>query len=469
MAIALPVIMSLHNHQEHHPPQKRFLRKELNWDALLKSIRIEFGKVPDGRSENQSIELQDALMTGLAVFSLKSPSLLAFDQQRQVNYPSLCRIFGIDQIPCDSSLRTILDPIDPRDLRRAFTKIFAKIQRGKALEHMAYLDGHYLLSGDGTGFFYSTKLKNDSCLVKAGKQNRTTYHQSFYGAALVHPDFKEVIPFAPEFITRKDGQTKNDCEREASKRFLVDFRREHPHLPVIMIEDGLSSNGPHIRELKAHNMRFILGAKENDHTYLFEQAQEAEASGRSTNLTMADLSNPRVRHNLFFVNNLQLNKSHPDIRVNFLEYWEIHLDKDGNEIRKKQKHFSWVTDLEISEENVFQIMRGGRARWKIENETFNTLKNQGYKLEHNYGLGKQNLSRVFVTLTLLAFLVDQTLQLCCALYQAALRACTRKIRLFEEIRSGVLSCFVDFDSMEEILEKIHAAWSRAGKTKTALK
>jgi hypothetical protein len=34
-------------------------------------------------------------------------------------------------------------------------------------------------------------------------------------------------------------------------------------------------------------------------------------------------------------------------------------------------------------------MRGGRARWKIENETFNTLKNQGYNFEHNYGLGEK--------------------------------------------------------------------------------
>ena len=74
----------------------------------------------------------------------------------------------------------------------------------------------------------------------------------------------------------------------------------------------------------------------------------------------------------------------------------------------------------VNKRNVFRLMRGGRARWKIENETFNTLKNQGYNFEHNYGHGEQNLSVVFAMLMMLAFLVDQTQQLCCALFRAAL-------------------------------------------------
>ena len=79
-------------------------------------------------------------------------------------------------------------------------------------------------------------------------------------------------------------------------------------------------------------------------------------------------------------------------------------------------------------------MRGGRARWKIENETFNTLKNQGYNLEHNYGLGKEHLSENFVMLMMLAFLVDQAQQLCSPLFQAALEKAGRKVRLWEQQR-----------------------------------
>ena len=59
--------------------------------------------------------------------------------------------------------------------------------------------------------------------------------------------------------------------------------------------------------------------------------------------------------------------------------------------------------LGLCRERAELLMWGGRARWKIENETFNTLKNQGYHFEHNYGHGYQHLSVVLAMLMLLAF------------------------------------------------------------------
>jgi hypothetical protein len=93
-----------------------------------------------------------------------------------------------------------------------------------------------------------------------------------------------------------------------------------------------------------------------------------------------------------FVHDLPLNKSNADLRVNFFMYSEF--GPDGS----RRKHFAWVTDLTITEENATILVEGGRARWKIENEAFNTLKNQGYHFEHNYGHGQQNLSVVFAML-----------------------------------------------------------------------
>jgi hypothetical protein len=82
---------------------------------------------------------------------------------------------------------------------------------------------------------------------------------------------------------------------------------------------------------------------------------------------------------------------------------------------------SWVTDITISEHNVVDLVKGGRARWKIENETFNTLKSQGYHIEHNYGHGRQNLSLNFFLLNLLAFFMHEIFQLTDRLYQACRR------------------------------------------------
>src|SRR2546428_4971315 len=80
-------------------------------------------------------------------------------------------------------------------------------------------------------------------------------------------------------------------------------------------------------------------------------------------------------------------------------------------------------------------MRGGRARWKIENETFNTLKNQGYNFEHNYGHGEQNLSVGFAMVMMLAFLVDQTQQMSCAMFRADWTKLGSKRLLWERMRA----------------------------------
>ena len=229
------------------------------------------------------------------------------------------------------------------------------------------------------------------------------------GAAIIHPDFREVIPLMPEPIVKQDGTAKNDCERNAAKRFLAKLRQDHPHLKFIVTEDSLSSNAPHIETLHDHGCHYILGVKEGDHAYLFTQVQAAEDAGRVTTYERHDRA-AGVVHRFRFVNDVPLNASRADVRVNFIEYWEIGKDK--------VQHFSWVTDVRVNKRNVYKLMRGGRARWKIENETFNTLKNQGYNFEHNYGHGEQNLSVVFATLMMLAFLVDQTQQLCCALFRA---------------------------------------------------
>ena len=177
------------------------------------------------------------------------------------------------------------------------------------------------------------------------------------------------------------------------------MRQDHPHLKFIVTEDSLSSNAPHIETLQHYDRHYILGVKEGDHTFLFQQIQEAKHAGRVTHYERHDRA-VGVSHRFRFVNDVPLNASNVDVRVNFIEYWEIGATK--------VQHFSWVTDLRVSKRNVFQLMRGGRARWKIENETFNTLKNQGYHFEHNYGHGEQHLSVVFAMLMMLAFLVDQT-------------------------------------------------------------
>lgn len=415
------------------------IRERLCASGLFQILRSGFEQIEDPRvPELIEISLADTLMSAFALFSLKDPSLLAFDKRRQTD-DNLRTVYGIGQVPCDTQMRSTLDPVEPAALKPLYTDVFREAQRGKVLERFVFMNGCYLLSLDGSGYFASHKIHCESCMQKVNAQTgEVTYYHQILAGALVQPDLKEVIPLAPEPIIKQDGQTKNDCERNAAKRFFAQFRQDHPHLPVIITEDALSSNAPHVEELVKYDLHFILGVKEGDHAYLFEQVQDAQKRHRVTEVT---LRVEGITHHFRFINHIGLNQSHPDLRVNFVEYWETH--PDG-----KVQHFSWITDFRVTRKNVFQIMRGGRARWKIENETFNTVKNQGYHFEHNFGHGEKNLSGVFALLMLLAFLVDQTQQLACRLFQAVLTKLGSRRELWQRMRS--LFETLPFDSMESI-------------------
>ena len=427
--------------------QRIKLRKHLNADALFTSIRQEFKKIPEFRTGKPEISIPDALMSAFAMFSLKDPSLLQFDNRREDpdDCQNLKSIYGIEEIPSDSRMREIGDEIDPKKyIRPVYKTIFRHLQRGKALEPMVFYKGCYLLNLDGTGFFSSKKLSAPYCLEKVNKKTgQITYSLQMLGAAIVHPGFKEVIPLCPEMIIKQDGKTKNDCERNAAKRFFEQLRKDHPHLPLVINEDALSPNAPHIRDLKKYDLHYILCVKPGDHKFLFNYVDTALKEGRTTEFTLKDEYDSDITHRFRILNAVPLNESNQDLLVNFIEYWQ-----HSKKAQKVTYHNSWVTDFTLSRENAYTIMRGGRARWKIENETFNTLKNQGYNFEHNYGLGKKHLAVVFAMLMMLAFLVDQTQQLCCTLFQCVWKKLGSKIALWESIRS-YFKCFV-VKSMEEI-------------------
>ena len=379
-------------------------------------------------------------MSGFGMFALKDSSLLEFDGRRTKDQ-NLKQIYGLKAVPSDTQMRTILDPISPEGIKPVFKEVYQVVKQNGVLEQMKYL-GHYLVSLDGSGYFSSKEINCANCLErKNSKTGEITYHHQLLAGAIVHPDKETVIPLAPEPIIKQDGQAKNDCERNAAKRFMAQLRADYPDEPFIITEDALSANAPHIKELKKHNLRFILGVKAGDHAFLFEQVEQAHQAGQATEY---EVTHKGVSHRFRFINQIRLNASNQDVRVNFIEYWEIKGDK--------VQHFCWITDLTVTKLNVFDLMRGGRARWKIENETFNTLKNQGYNFEHNYGHGKQNLSVNFALLMMLAFLVDQVQQLAFPLFQAVLKKEGSRKRLWQHMRA--LFYTLEFASLEDIFRAL---------------
>ena len=437
---------------KYHPHKKE--KKTLSITGLLSVVRKVFAKIPNAVNLRK-FTLSDCLMSALAMFSLKSPSLLAFDGKKatEVAAHNLKILYGVDNTPSDTYMREILDEVDPKTIREGFLSVFHEAQRGKLLEEYEF-QGGYLCLVDGTEIFNSEAIHCKNCCKKEHKDGRITYHHQILGAAIAHPDRKQVIPLCPEPILKQDGTTKNDCERNAFHRFIIDLKREHPRLKLTIVSDALSATAPHINELKSLGYGFIIVAKPEGNRSLYEWAKGIT---QEVKITVG-----RNKYVFRYVNNVPLNETKNTPMVNFLECeWEEVEGEKGKKIRKGR--CGWAMSHEITDKNVYELMRGGRARWKIENETFNTLKNQGYQFEHNFGHGKKNLHTIFAFLMMLAFLIDQIQEATCGLFQTALKYQKTRRAFWEQMRALFYSYYVE--CWKAIFDAMNPAFKGFGRLK----
>ena len=318
--------------------------------------------------------------------------------------------------------------------------MFSKLQRGKHLEQYQTLPGKYLLNVDGTQYYSSDKVSCKNCLVRGNKNKQYNCHQVLQGA-IVKAGLRQVIPVMPEEIRAQDGEIKEDCETNAFKRFLAKFRKDHDKLGVIINADALYATTPIITTIADHKANYIFKIEKANHKTLINNVTSAVKSKIET------LSLRKNKLMIQWVNDVELFSS-TKVRTNYMEAWELVPQKDGS--NKSQYYGKWITDLEITSDNAKTLIDGARARWKIENECFNSLKNHGYNIEHNYGHGSNNLCYNFYNFTLLAFTMHQIHQLTDKLFQEMRAQFGRLGSLWEEMRAMVHRFY--FSSMEALWE-----------------
>lgn len=438
------------------------IKKNLCGKSLLSLAKNSFERLGDHRSSYE-ISLPDAFLSGLAVFKLKMPSLLKFEEflEEENHERNLKNIFSIEDIPSDTQLRSILDKVPYHELFTVYKDIFRVLKNEKAIDKFKYdIPGEkpfYLVSSDGTGFFSSSKVRCDHCLVKKIKNkdedDELMYHHQMLGSAIVHPQMKTVLPFAPEPIMAQDGLAKNDCERNSIKRFFYRLKDDHPGLRFCILADALHSTVDNFKLIKGMNWNAIIGVKPDSHKTLFKQMRER--SDEIKEVTIVDEIGDKVkkkRTRIYRFGNGLFMTLGSDLEVNVLDF-EEKIEWEGKRgPTKKISRFTWATTIELNENNIYHIMKAGRSRWKCENEVFNTLKNQGYHLEHNYGHGKENLSANFAILMFLAFLMDQIEETFCDLFKKAREKLRTKYSLWENIR--VVFHFFNNNNWTELIYRI---------------
>ena len=375
------------------------LRKRLDQDYLVKKLRSDFEKIPDHRAANIVHQLSDVLMSAYAMYALKYPSLNSFEQQTKSERENLKNLFGVEKLCSDAQMRRVLDEVNPEQLHALFPTRFSMLKRLGIKKEYLFLRKYLLVPIDGVQYFSSQKVNCSKCLTSHHGNDEISYSHSMLAAVLVHPNKREVFPLSCESIERQDGRVKNDCERNAAKRLINKLLKSYEKEPIVILADALHANEPQIEQILSSGWDYLMTAKPIKGEVLFKHFRARKQRNEVEQLTIHE---DKMEHRFYWMNNVPLNGK-GNVRTNFLFYECI--QPDG-----KVRQFSWVTSIKLHKRNVIQIMKAARARWKIENETFNTLKNQGYHFEHNYGHGYKHLSNVLALIMLLAFLIDQIIQ-----------------------------------------------------------
>jgi len=418
--------------------------KSLTFDSVRDLLLRVFGEIPDSRDRNRVDWLMpDVLLSAYAMFFFQFPNMLKFQQgmKQKKGRSNLETIFKVSEIPSDSQMREIIDGIPIEPIRALLPKLFEQMRRiGWTNRFVTAVDGkgYYTLALDGSEYFHSEKIECPSCLRRQDKNEEIHYSHSIVSGTLVKEGTHQVLPLDVEEVRNSDGTEKQDCEINAAKRLIERVRREHRQLSLIVNGDALYAHEPYVKLLRENRMSFVLGVKPGSQVETFAWVNDLEKLSECEHGEWKMEEGPVAKRRYYkyrIARAVPLSQS-GEVLVNFVELWVY--DHKG----KQTYHNTWITDLEVSKDNVAVITGIGRSRWKIENEQFNVQKNHGYNLEHNYGHGQKTLSMVFYLLNLLAFVTHLILEMGDHQYQKCKEGQSRS-GLWELLRAAYIFFLVD--------------------------
>lgn len=398
------------------------------------------------RGKNSQYELADAGMGAFSVFFTQSPSFLAHqrDLKMRKGRSNAEKLFALREIPSDNQIRSLLDPISPKHLEGYYRQIFRNLEREGVLKGFQSFGNMLLVAMDGTEYFSSKKIDCEQCSQRVLKNGEINYFHSVLTPVIVQSGNEHVISLEPEFITPQDGHEKQDCEIQAGKRWIEKHGDFYAKRGVIILGDDLYSRQPFCQALKDKKLHFILVCKPDSHVNLYETVEFLAAQGvLGTKLVRKWNGRYTEIHTYRFANKLSLKGDASALEINWCDLAITH-EGSGDILYQN----AFVTDFELTDTTVEAIVRDGRARWKVENENNNILKNKGYHLEHNFGHGRQYLSSLLLSLNLLAFLLHTILDLVDEQYRTIRQALGRRRTFFQDLEA--LLRYFTFESWDEV-------------------
>ena len=421
------------------------------FDDLIQRWRTVASGLPDPRTgDNTQFEMADIALSAFAVFFTQCPSFLSFQQnmeqaQGRNNARSL---FQVGRIPSDNHIRQTLDPVEPRHLFSLFDDLHQAFEEAGWLQAMRAVNDTRLIALDATWYF-SSQSKNihcPNCSCIRHTEGTTTHFHSAITPVIVSPGHSQVVPLRPEFIVPQDGQTKQDCEINAAKRWLCAHATRYATGNDTLLGDDLYAHQPFCRQVLLHGFHFIFTCKPASHTHLSSWIEGLQAAGQlqTLKLKLKGKANRWEHHQYRWANGVPLTDSDDALKVNWCEVAITHAD--GAVLYQN----AFITDWHLTADHVAGLVASGRARWKIENENYNVLKHRGYHLEHNFGHGKQHLASLLLTMNLLAFGLHTLLDLTDESYRLIRATVGARRKFFTHLEA--LTTYLYFETWERLMD-----------------
>jgi hypothetical protein len=426
--------------QAHSPQTSAFT-------LFIGHLKNHFTLLPDPRKgKNIVYSITDAALSAFSVFFIQCPSFLAYQRHRQETQGqnNATSLFQVKQLPSDNQIRNLLDSIAPTQFADLFEKAFAYLEEDGTLETYRSLNNTFLLALDGFCYHSSNHISGENC-SKRNKAGQINYSHSAMMPVVVAPNNPHALPMMPEFISPQEGDTKQDSENKAAKRWLKQHGDKLKQMGVTILGDDLYAHQPLCEAILDIGGHFILTCKPRSHKTLYQTLEERALEKKIITVKRTWRHGKRTYTDHFrFALQVPLREGEDVLPVNWCELNTT--DATG----KSVKNHSFITGHDITAENVFDVVEAARTRWKIKNENNNTLKTKGYHAAHNFGHGKQFLSQALLTLNVFSFLLHTILPYSDRAYRLIRDKLPTRQTFFNDLRA--LTRYMYFTDWQELLQ-----------------
>ena len=407
-------------------------------DIFFKTVSHFFPKlsrwlqsVNDPRNQNKIVyEPGHLLWLGIFLF------LLRLGSKRKIKYKlstgeflenlnRLCLSYS-ENVAHHDTVEYLLSRLESEELYVIRQKMVNRLIRMKALDKYRLLGDYFMIAVDGTGHLVYKERHCPHCLTREKDGEILYYYHNVLEAKIV-TDIGLAISVETEFIQNSDGTTKQDCELNAFYRLSKRLKKRFPQLKICLLLDSLYAAGPVMDIAKEYGWKYITVFKKGSMSERYDEFLRLKSLSTENR---KEIEEDEIVRKYSWVNGI-------DHKKNFFDV--IELDESTVD---KQTRFVWLTNFKVGKNNIVKIAKGGRQRWKIENEGFNIQKNRGFNLEHPYSQNEISMKNLYILLQI-AYMISQLMEKGSLLADKIQKVFGSVTSVFEQLLEDLRTKFID--------------------------